>query len=285
MNGASLTASVVLYHSPIAMVERHLQSLLKAFEKFSDVYQGSSLTFYCVDNSLDETYHLKILDLLNSFNSSSSACGNGAVTAFECIKSLHNKGYGEAHNQALTEVFKGDNPKESYHLILNPDVYLADDCLLACYQQMLTDASIALVSAKVIDNYEAVPHVAKRFPSVRVLLGRYLSESLWSARQANYLYQDKDPAEAFDVEMAGGCFYFSRLAALQDLNGFNSDYFLYFEDFDLCSRLKKKSWRIRYEPKATIQHDGGGVKGKPLRHQWYFACSALRFYREHGWRF
>lgn len=301
MNGVTLTASVVLYHSPIAMVERHLQSLLKAFEVFSAEYKGSSLQFYCIDNSMDDTYYAKVVELVNGCVDAVGASHDDSGVTAECIKSLRNKGYGDAHNQVLERISSDHStnaqnandqgPKDlntntqAYHIVLNPDVYLAEDCLLACYRQIAGDASIAMVSAKIIDNYEAVPHVAKRFPGVRVLLGRYLSENLWPKLQAYYLYQDKDSTEAFDVEMAGGCFYFARLNALLELKGFNNDYFLYFEDFDLCLRLQKNSWRIRYEPKATIQHDGGGVKTKPLRHQWYFACSALRFYRDHGWQF
>ncbi|MBB6521997.1 glycosyltransferase family 2 protein [Pseudoteredinibacter isoporae] len=285
MTDVQLTASVVLYHSPADMVARHLQSVAKSFAHFSNVYPTASLRFFFVDNSVDEHYLRTIETLI-------SQCHLPEGMRLELIKSSENKGYGDAHNQALEKVpseqyvGKEDRAKDTrFHVVLNPDVYLAEDTLLLSYKCISKQQDIALISPRILDNYEAVPHVAKRYPGLRILMGRYLKSTLWAEQQQRYVYAEQDPESAFDVEMAGGCFYFCRLSALQDINGFDRAYFLYFEDFDLCERLRANSWRLRYEPTVCIQHEGGGVSGKTLRHQWYFICSAARFYSRYGWRF
>lgn len=285
MNDVQLTASVVLFHSPSAMVARHLHSVATAFSHFCNSYPSASLKLFFVDNSIDESYSRSIEALLCE-----SEIPDGMN--IELIQSPANKGYGDAHNQALDKIpsmasTEGGARSEDncFYIVLNPDVYLAEDTLLESYKCLIEQPDVALLTPKILDNYEAVPHVAKRYPGLRILMGRYLKASLWAEQQRHYVYAEQNAAEAFDAEMAGGCFYFCRLSALQEISGFDTSYFLYFEDFDLCERLRAKSWRLRYEPSVKIQHEGGGVSGKTLQHQWYFICSAARFYCRYGWRF
>lgn len=284
-----LSASVVLYFTTADVLNQQLDSLQKAMTEFCKEYPSASLTLYWIDNSVDKNYHQSLLDLIDGRELP------GNIT-LELIRSQANRGYGEAHNQALHRLENGtdlDSANESfdskkqahdYHLLLNPDVYLSKACLLECFQQMELAPKLGLLTGKISDNYESVPHVAKRFPGIRSLLGRYLRLPIWLQQQQTYIYADKDPKHAFDAELAGGCFYFCRLSALRSVAGFDERYFLYFEDFDLCQRLRNQSWILRYSPDITFQHDGGGVKAKSLRHQWFFFCSALRFYSSHGWR-
>ncbi|GAA6152090.1 glycosyltransferase family 2 protein [Pseudoteredinibacter isoporae] len=279
MPGVQLTASVVLYHSPLDMVVRHLQSVAKSFAHFYQSWPSSNLRFLIVDNSVNDAYWVSLEEQL-----SASEWPTGM--SMELIKSPANKGYGHAHNQALESIPSDPSREDNqFHVVLNPDVYLAETALLESYACMREQTDVALLSPQILDNYEAVPHVAKRYPGLRILMGRYLKASIWPEQQRHYVYAEQDPTQAFDAEMAGGCFYFCRLSALQEIGGFDISYFLYFEDFDLCERLRAKSWRLRYEPSVHIRHDGGGVAGKTLQHQWYFVCSAARFYCRYGWRF
>jgi GT2 family glycosyltransferase len=45
-----------------------------------------------------------------------------------------------------------------------------------------------------------------------------------------------------------------RTAALDDVGHFDDDFFLYYEDVDLCWRLRSRGWAIRYEPRAVVHH-------------------------------
>lgn len=282
MSGLHLTASTVLYLSDVDMVRRHLLSLYQAFSLLVEQYSGHkgevSLTVYLVDNSVDDAYHETLKRHLLDLQAPDSL-------KLEIIKSPANKGYGQAHNQVLHKLFCSTSSKANdYHLLLNPDVYLAERALWEALQIMLADKDLALLSPRINDNYELVPHVAKRYPSIRCLLARYLGKKLWLKQQQAYCYADQQGQSGFDVELAGGCFYFARLAALQKIGGFDPAYFLYFEDFDLCQRLAAEGWRIRYAPVVEIKHEGGGVAAKSLAHQWHFVCSAWRFFNRFGWR-
>lgn len=52
-----------------------------------------------------------------------------------------------------------------------------------------------------------------------------------------------------------------RREAFEAVGGFDARYFCYFEDVDLCFRLRLAGWRIVQSPDAVVAHVGGGVLG------------------------
>jgi len=52
-----------------------------------------------------------------------------------------------------------------------------------------------------------------------------------------------------------------RRAAFEEVGGFDARYFCYFEDVDLCFRLRLAGWRVVQTPDAVVAHVGGGVSG------------------------
>jgi GT2 family glycosyltransferase len=76
---------------------------------------------------------------------------------------------------------------------------------------------------------------------------------------------------------------FARRDELAAVGGFSPDYFLYFEDYDLSIRLRRRS-RIAYVNRVRIVHHGGEAAKKGRTHVRLFLTSALRFFRTHGWK-
>ena len=40
----------------------------------------------------------------------------------------------------------------------------------------------------------------------------------------------------------------------EEVGGFDSKFFLYYEDVDLCARATERGWRVRYEPGLAVTH-------------------------------
>jgi GT2 family glycosyltransferase len=57
-----------------------------------------------------------------------------------------------------------------------------------------------------------------------------------------------------EVDFASGACVFYRAIALRKVGMFDEKYFMYLEDVDLSMRMKIKSWRVLYAPKAIIWH-------------------------------
>lgn len=60
-----------------------------------------------------------------------------------------------------------------------------------------------------------------------------------------------DPVEVF---AACGNGMLLRRAALDEVGDFDEDFFAYFEDADLCWRMRSRGWKITCEPRAVLDH-------------------------------
>ncbi|PXX88874.1 hypothetical protein DIT71_16925 [Marinobacter vulgaris] len=203
-----------------------------------------------------------------------------------------NLGYGRTNNLALDQMFEefGSSAQNIAILVINPDVVLEDSTITAAAQHLRKEPDCGLVCPLISDwqgRSDAIGH--KRYPSFAVLTARllYLLFKLPPVHSLNERYEYRDmPSEApiDDIELCSGCFMLGPLRYWQELGGFDGRFFMYFEDFDLAVRGRKRGWRNHYVPAVKIRHAGGGVGTKNWRHRWWFIRSALRFFNRHGWR-
>jgi GT2 family glycosyltransferase len=84
------------------------------------------------------------------------------------------------------------------------------------------------------------------------------------------------------VDWISGACMLARREALAAVGGFDERYFLYWEDADLCRRLRAAGWTARYVPHAVVVHRVGGssqsVRRLAIR---AFHQSAYRYYVTH----
>jgi len=85
------------------------------------------------------------------------------------------------------------------------------------------------------------------------------------------------------IPLISGCFILCRASALTKVSGFDSSYFLYFEDFDLSLRLRTIG-ELAFLPSVKITHEGGFAARKGIYHILIFARSAFRFFNKFGWK-
>ncbi|MCJ7681832.1 MAG: hypothetical protein MUP70_13970, partial [Candidatus Aminicenantes bacterium] len=67
--------------------------------------------------------------------------------------------------------------------------------------------------------------------------------------------------------------------------GFDESYFLYFEDIDVCYRIREEGWKVKVLPWVHIYHEGGAsTSALSLRSRYYYRQSQLYFYRKYNSR-
>lgn len=192
-----------------------------------------------------------------------------------------NVGFGHGHNLVLDRV--GD-----YHLILNPDVGMAENSLAAGLDFMADHLDCGLLTPAAFWADGSRQYLCKRLPSLLDLLLRGFAPApvkrFFAGRLAAYEMQDCIAETVFwDPPIVSGCFMLFRGSVLRALEGFDPRYFLYFEDFDLSLRAGKVS-RIAYVPAVRIVHHGGNAARKGWAHIRMFGRSAVTFFATHGWR-
>lgn len=84
------------------------------------------------------------------------------------------------------------------------------------------------------------------------------------------------------VDWASGAALFAHTKFIKSLGGFDEDFFLYFEDVDLCKRIKKQGGNIKYTPSFSLIHTSGASSKKNTRNQkrCYYKSQNL-FFKKH----
>jgi GT2 family glycosyltransferase len=199
----------------------------------------------------------------------------------ETIRGQGNVGYGRGHNLGISR------SAADWHLVLNPDVVIDPDALVAGLRYLESHEGVALVTPRA-EGEAGRQYLCKRYPSILVLGLRGFAPAWLRQRFRGALHRYEmrdlpDDAPTERIPIASGAFMLCRRDALEEIGGFSPEYFLYFEDFDLSLRLGRR-WRIAYLPAMRIRHAGGEAAGKGWTHRRMFIRSGLTFFRRHGWR-
>ena len=264
MKALHLLVSIVVYELDKPILGQCLRSLKSSIAQCILENKLSAWSLTIVDNG-------KNGQSLNMFVSEN----------IRVIKNLHNVGYGAAHNQTLV------GSTSEFHLILNPDVTMDVNYVSRTVELLTNNTDVVLVGprGKTADGTDA--YLCKRYPSLLVFFVRGLRQEwasfLFREKLGQYEYHDLLSLEPFNVELLSGCCMFARTQALQDVDGFDEHFFLYFEDFDLSLKMREIG-RVVFLPTANITHLGGNSAEKGLRHIWLFVQSAVRFFQKHGWK-
>jgi N-acetylglucosaminyl-diphospho-decaprenol L-rhamnosyltransferase len=171
-------------------------------------------------------------------------------------------------------------------LILNPDTRIQPAAVGAMASFLDTHRDTAVVGGRVEDPGGTVQRSARRFPTMLTgLAGRSsLFTRVWPD---NPLSRRDTLADATTVAprevdwVAGSCMAVSA-EAFRRVGGMDEQFFLYWEDADLCKRLKETGWKTVYLPSAVAVHGVGRSRrhapGLSVR---AFHRSAYLYFRKH----
>ena len=270
-----VSVSIVLFNSSLALLRSTLQSLQRA----SWVAQAAScvdlVTVYVVDNSIEQSRRKAAKSIVEDW-----PCDDIFRTCYRGL--AENRGFGAGHNSVMGDL------QSDFHLVLNPDVELSEDSLRVGISTLREDSGVALVSPRVSGENGRQEFLCKRYPSILVLLLRAFAprfiRRIFYRRLGRYEMRDScSGSREAEIMLASGCFMLVRTQALLKAGGFNDDYFLYFEDFDLSLRLGGYG-RLVFNPAMQIVHHGGYAASKGILHMKYFLRSGFMFFNQHGWR-
>ena len=273
MTPLALSASIVTYHSNQALLRRAVASLAVSVLEARKAGLIGTAHLVVVDNGPG--------DDRGGIERALAAWPDDAGPV-EIVADQGNVGYGRANNLALGRV------RSDLHLVMNPDVELAQDALVAAARSLAAHPEVALLAPSVSAEDGSVQYLCKRYPSLWVLFLRGFAPRPLRQRFARSVH-DYEMRDAIGgdflpgVPLASGCFMAMRTAALRAAGGFDPRYFMYFEDYDLSLRIAAQG-TVAYEPTVRIVHHGGEAARKGWRHVGWFVRSAWRFFSRHGWK-
>lgn len=194
------------------------------------------------------------------------ACPESLRSRLRLIRNDHPKGFAANHNQAFRQCMT------SLFAVLNPDIRLGQDPF-----PLLTDIfmeSRCALAAPVVCNQEgAIEDSTRYFPTPVRLFAKLLKSD-------DGRYPLKGKAPAF-VEWTAGMFMLFRADAFRDVGGFDEDFFLYYEDVDICVRLWKAGRSVVLHPGVSVVHVAQRTSRRHLRYMLWHFSSMARYFAKH----
>jgi len=205
-----------------------------------------------------------------------------AVAGVRVVANSENRGFAAAANQGARAA------RGEFLLFLNPDV-VAEPGALAALRAAVAPESVAAAAGRLLnpDGSTQVGFAVRRLPTLAtmlaeiLLLNRLLPSNPWNRR---YRCLDFDYERAAEVEQPAGACLLVKRSAWEAAGGFDEGFFpLWFEDVDLCRRLRGGGGEIVYEPRARFRHAGAHSLASvgPGERQLFWYRNLLRYFRKH----
>lgn len=194
------------------------------------------------------------------------------------VQNKKNIGFAAANNQGFT-IAKG-----KHMLLLNPDTELVGSHFLATLVHNLEKHHAGIIGPKLLYPNGKIQPSVRNLPTPRALFFLLSKLHLLFPGPINrFLKKDFSYNSHAQVgQVSGACFLIS--STCKSTIGFLDDrYWIWFEEVDYCQRANKAGFSVWYTPDATCVHVGGSSFSQviPLRRQWEFTKSALRYAYKH----
>ena len=256
--GAPITSIIIVSYNVRAFLEQALLSLREALKDYSH-------EIIVVDNAssdgtpvfLKRHFHDVLL-----------------------IENSENLGFARANNIGMA-LSRGE-----FICLLNPDTIVQEDTFVALISFFKENHDAGMLGAKVLNPDGSLQLACRRsFPTPWVALTKIIGlarlfprSTLFGKYNLTYL----DPEQTAEVEAISGSFMLVRRSVVQQVGGFDEDFFMYGEDLDWCYRIRQAGWKIYYVPKTQIIHfKGESSKKSPFQQRRLFYEAMRLFVLKH----
>tara|TARA_B100000959_G_C14930481_1_gene603433 strand:+ start:534 stop:1469 length:936 start_codon:yes stop_codon:yes gene_type:complete len=251
---------VIVNYNAKTYLELCLQSIYKTIN-------GINYEVFVVDNNSSES----IEDMMNK-----------NFPDVNLSLNTSNEGFAKANNKAIKKC------SGHYILLLNNDTVLLPGAVNVLYSHMEKSLDIGILGPQILTKKKILQESFFKTPD---LLTEFIQKTFYNKIIENkesffgkrrYLKYQKE----HEVDWITGACMMIRKEAIVDVDLFDDNFFMYFEDADLCCKVRKKGWKVIYTPLAKITHFGGMSRATNERKAAKeYRASQLYFYRKHHNKF
>lgn len=213
------------------------------------------LLIRCINSVLADSpgfaYEIIVVDNASSDGSMKSLReAYGGNVAIKLMAASANLGFAKANNLAY------QNSSGEFVLMLNPDTRVKKGALQALVSFLEQNPKAGIVGPKIVNPDGTVQASVRQFPTLGSALLVFSGlHRIFRPRQ--YLMDDFDYDKPSAVDQVMGAALLTRRRVINDSGFLDENFWLWYEEVDLCKRAKNAGYEIRFFPDAVVVHHRG----------------------------
>jgi GT2 family glycosyltransferase len=197
------------------------------------------------------------------------------------IANKENRGFAGANNQGL------DVAAGQYIFFLNPDTVVKPGAVNILLNFMEKNPDVGACGPRLVFEDGRIQRSVRRFPTFTGALHRHTifkSLGIFKAAHRKWLMRDFSYDVTTEVDQVIGAAMMVRRSVLDKVGYMDEkNFFMYYEEVDLCYRIKQARYRVMFVPDAQIIHLAGRSSGQIPAEKTIMAMnSLLKFFKKHS---
>lgn len=241
-------------------------------------YNTRELTLRCLASVFAQAsdIDLQVLVVDNASTDQSVVAITNQFPTVQVLANARNVGFARAVNQALPTA------TQDVVFLLNPDAEIQSGSLRLLLEVLQADPGLGAVGPLICGPQgEVQHHCAAHALSLTGQLAWHLR--LPTTYNRSHLGMECGPHGARHTQRLSGAALAIRRTMFAKLGGFDEQFFMYFEDADLCQRLNQRGLRLACVTQARVVHHQGAASGQaPRKRSQQALASELAYFRKHG---
>jgi len=189
----------------------------------------------------------------------------------DMIYNTHSKGFSENHNAAFNQLAIAK--ERLFFLVINPDVRLYENVITPLIYVLEAKGNVGLTAPMVYGVDKKLEDSARELPTpARIIAKMFGRQGHWGNERCA------------QPDWVAGMFMAFRASVFQKIGGFDENYFLYYEDVDICSRIWLEGYMLHMKKNASIVHDAQRKSWSDIRYFHWHIASMLRFFNSDIYR-
>lgn len=202
----------------------------------------------CIESVLKyKTKDIQVIVLDNASSDKTVEILEKFVGFVRVLKSDQNLGFSKGINKAISFA------SGEYLFFLNPDTKMTMSVFKELTDYYESHTNIGVVGPKLITQNGNIQESVMKFPTITGALNEFILGKKYS-----YSPYAPEGSEPIKVDCIFGAALLIKRDLFEKLGGFDERYFLYYEDIDLCRRIRKMGREVVYYPNVEIEHKVGG---------------------------
>ena len=226
---------------------------------------------------------LEVLVVDNQSRDGSPDVVKSAFPEVTVIRNDANRGFPAAANQGMLA------SRSEFVFLINPDAEVAAGTLEGFLKVARDHPRAGAIGALTRNPDGTIYPSARLVPSLALGLGHtvlapFWPDNPWSRR---YRLADWDRSTGRLIDWVSGSSALLRRSALDEVGVFDERYFMYVEDMDLCTRLRRAGWEVWFSPQLEVMHIGATATAGQRRMTLEHSKSIYAYFVKHqssGWR-